>query len=258
MGENDTNDTGEGTADERIIRKIKACLARAQSSNEHEAEIAMRQAIAMMERYRLSEADIEAHDEIEINETLVVMGKRIEQWKYSLADAAAEVFHCKAVFHRRPIPGEGRARLVGFIGHPANAKVAEYAYESLVAQAEAALKQARKDAPAGKKINRAGFCTAWANAARRKVLDAFAERNKGVFEDAAEAQALIALEDKNRLAIERWMAEQYPRIKAMRRSSVISDDDSILAGRKAGMNAAIHQGIGAAPGKVVVSMIGKD
>jgi len=39
---------------ERAIRKIKHCLALAQSANENEAATALRQAQALMREYRLS------------------------------------------------------------------------------------------------------------------------------------------------------------------------------------------------------------
>jgi len=43
---------------ERIIRKIKRCLALSQSSNENEAATAMRQAQSLMYEYRLTEMDV--------------------------------------------------------------------------------------------------------------------------------------------------------------------------------------------------------
>lgn len=42
---------------ERAIRKIKHCLALAQSANENEAATALRQAQALMREYRLTEMD---------------------------------------------------------------------------------------------------------------------------------------------------------------------------------------------------------
>lgn len=43
---------------ERAIRKIKHCLALAQSANENEAATALRQAQALMREYRLTEMDV--------------------------------------------------------------------------------------------------------------------------------------------------------------------------------------------------------
>ena len=43
---------------ERVIRKIKHCLALAQSANENEAATALRQAQALMREYRLTDMDV--------------------------------------------------------------------------------------------------------------------------------------------------------------------------------------------------------
>ena len=47
---------------ERVIRKIKRCLALSASSNETEAATAMRQAQALMREYRLTELDVQLSD----------------------------------------------------------------------------------------------------------------------------------------------------------------------------------------------------
>ena len=43
---------------ERVIRKIKHCLALAQSANENEAATALRQAQALMREHRLTDMDV--------------------------------------------------------------------------------------------------------------------------------------------------------------------------------------------------------
>lgn len=45
----------------KIINKIKKCLALANSSNQHEAAAALRQAHKMMKQYKLSLDDIDLH-----------------------------------------------------------------------------------------------------------------------------------------------------------------------------------------------------
>ena len=47
---------------ERVIRKIKRCLALSKSSNENEAATAMRQAQALMREYRLTEMEVHLSD----------------------------------------------------------------------------------------------------------------------------------------------------------------------------------------------------
>jgi hypothetical protein len=51
---------------ERVIRKIKRCLALSKSSNENEAATAMHQAQALMREYRLTELDVRLSDVDEV------------------------------------------------------------------------------------------------------------------------------------------------------------------------------------------------
>ena len=55
---------------ERAIRKIKHCLALAQSANENEAATALRQAQALMREYRLTEMDVKLSDVGEVESAL--------------------------------------------------------------------------------------------------------------------------------------------------------------------------------------------
>ena len=45
---------------EDVIKKIKKCLRLSASSNEHEAETALRQARALMEKYGIDDAEMAA------------------------------------------------------------------------------------------------------------------------------------------------------------------------------------------------------
>ena len=76
----------DGSERERVIRKIKRCLALGESSNPNEAEMAMRQAQALMRTYRLSEADLDA-DAVnsEQRDTGLV---RLSEWQRMLAFSA--------------------------------------------------------------------------------------------------------------------------------------------------------------------------
>lgn len=47
---------------ERVIRKIKRCLALSQSASENEAATAMRQAQALMRAHQLTETDVHLSD----------------------------------------------------------------------------------------------------------------------------------------------------------------------------------------------------
>ena len=52
---------------EKVLEKIKKCLRLAKSSNPHEAAAAMRQAQKLMEKYNLTERDVDLTD-VEMSE----------------------------------------------------------------------------------------------------------------------------------------------------------------------------------------------
>lgn len=88
-----------GSMRERIIRKIKRCLALGKSSNPNEADMAMRQAQTMMRVYRLTEADIHAESvDCETRDTGLI---RMADWQRGLANTAAQAFGCKLLMSHR-------------------------------------------------------------------------------------------------------------------------------------------------------------
>lgn len=84
---------------ERVIRKIKRCLALSQSSNENEAATAMRQAQSLMREYRLTEMDIRLSDVGEV-ESEMSRVKRRPTWDRHLSSIIGQAFGVRP-FSRR-------------------------------------------------------------------------------------------------------------------------------------------------------------
>ncbi|MCM2318087.1 MAG: DUF2786 domain-containing protein [Pseudomonas sp.] len=150
----------------KALEKIKKCLRLAASSNPHEAAAAMRQARALMEKYRIEEADVLI---AEVEEHAARSGSRINppQWEARLAACVAQAYACKVIF----VCGLGEWRFIGEM-----AEVAGYTMTLLLRQ----VRQARRDYIADKlkrckaatKTKRADvFCDAWVFAVRRQVQE---------------------------------------------------------------------------------------
>ncbi len=150
----------------KALDKIKKCLRLAASSNPHEAAAAMRQARALMEKYRIEEADVLMG---EVQEHGARSGSRLNppQWEARLAGCVAYAYACKVIF----VCGPGEWRFIGEM-----AEVAGYAMTLLLRQ----VRQARRDYIADKlkrcktatKTKRADvFCDAWVFAVRRQVQE---------------------------------------------------------------------------------------
>src|SRR5690606_1568144 len=114
---------------DKLMERIRKCLALSESANEHEAAAATRQARKLMEKAGLTASDVGL---FEITDQQVDVGySRLPSWAGNLSVAVARAFACTA-FHGQ--------RQVRFVGPSACADVAGYCFEILLRQ----LKKARK------------------------------------------------------------------------------------------------------------------
>jgi hypothetical protein len=126
---------------ERAIRKIKHCLALAQSANENEAATALRQAQALMREYRLTEMDVKLSDVGEV-ESQFSRAERLPTWGRNLSGAVAHVFGRTSLYGRKYCKEKDRiiAR-ASFVGVTPAQHIALYAFEALLTKLKFARKQ---------------------------------------------------------------------------------------------------------------------
>lgn len=224
----------QGSERERVLRKIKRCLALSQSSNQNEADMAMRQAQAMMREYRLSEADVHAS---EVNKESRDTGlKRLPEWQRDLGFVAAKAFGCK-FFTQPSFGGLVNVRFL-FIGVMPAAELAAYAYDTLLVQAHAARKAFKsKRAKTSRKVAD-DFCIAWVYAVSQKV-EQFARDNPV---SGTKANALVVVQSKEEAAIDAWVAAEFDKVTERKgRHRDDYDRGALLHGRAAGEKATINQ-----------------
>lgn len=114
---------------DRIIRKIKHCLALARSSNEHEAAAALRQAKKLMDKYRLTETDI--HLSTVGRADIATSVSRLKRWERTLAAAVAETFNCQTIITSEWNDLGHRRKGLYIVGVSPAQDIARYAYEAL-------------------------------------------------------------------------------------------------------------------------------
>lgn len=147
------------------MEKIKKLLRLAAIDNPHEAAAAMRQARALMEKYRLEESDLQVS---EVYECAARSGSKIKptQWEANLASAVTKAYACKVLF----MAGLGEWRFIGEL-----AELASYTMTLLLRQ----VRQSRRDfintqlkrCKSATKTKRADvFCGAWVSAVRNQVM----------------------------------------------------------------------------------------
>ncbi|MCK1791188.1 DUF2786 domain-containing protein [Pseudomonas violetae] len=149
----------------KALDKIKKLLRLAASDNPHEAAAAMRQARALMEKYRLEESDVHLS---EVYECAARSGSKMTppQWEANLAGVVTKAYACKILF----MAGVGEWRFIGEM-----AELASYTMTLLLRQ----VRQSRRDfistqlnrCKAATKTKRADvFCGAWVSAVRKQVM----------------------------------------------------------------------------------------
>lgn len=162
---------------EKIIHKIKRCLALSKSSNENEAATALRQAHAMMAKYDISMTDIQASD-IKACESNVKTGAKPNRYQVLLIDMIARLFGCAYYLSRALVVKNGKNQWRSswvFYGLDGYAEIAGYVFETLDRQ----IKQARRDYMkselrlvriAKNRYTRAdAFCHGWVKSVSEKV-----------------------------------------------------------------------------------------
>ncbi|WP_275286824.1 DUF2786 domain-containing protein [Halomonas elongata] len=183
---------------DRIMRKIERCMALSQSSNAHEAGIALRQAQQLMQRYGLNEQDITLASVTDHMATAQA-GKVPPRYLNALATLVMKAFGAQAIYLATPQIRGTQIRWLGqwqFLGTDGASQVAAYAYEVLQRQ----LIRDRKAYQSGlsKRIKRAtrvrrgdAYAEAWVAGARESIvpvelspaateaLEAYAERQHG-------------------------------------------------------------------------------
>lgn len=235
---------------ERVIRKIKRCLALSKSANEHEAATAMRQAQALMREHRLSENDVHVSD---VGEATSATSRAVRRpiWDQQLSFVVAKAFNCTALRHTHWDPvKERRVERAKFVGVTPAQHIALYAYEALLLK----VKQARSEYVAGVRCGRnksrysaetAGdhFALAWAFEVGSKLDDLVPKGEDGEKVSAASAGTdLVAAESQDKALIEHYLSS-IEIIKARKSTPLEMDLNAQIAGMLAGSRVEIHAGL---------------
>ena len=152
---------------EKILNKIRKCMALGQSANEHEAASAMRQARKLMDKHGLTEVHVGL---AEFGEEGVDLGyRRFPGWVTALAAVIGTAFQCSAYTSWRS---------VDYVGRKENTVIASYCLEVLMRQLKAARKDFVSSLPSygryGARIKRENadaYCEGWVSAVAAKVRE---------------------------------------------------------------------------------------
>ena len=175
---------------DKILAKIRKCLALAASANPNEAATALRQAQTMMREHGLTDVDVTL---AEVTEKAVDCRlQSLTTWEARLADVVAVAFGC--IFHRgaRLVHQPGRfstqRRTFVFVGTGAAPEVAGYTFDVLARQCakgrlEHIRAQPKNCKPMTKTARGDEWAYGWMCGVRDKVLSfARLERNEALLQ----------------------------------------------------------------------------
>lgn len=229
---------------ERILDKIKKCLALSKSCNEHEAAIALRQARSLMEKHGYCDQDILAMDAADAC-AKAGAGKKPAMWESSLALLVSRAFGCRVIF----VAQWYEAGDWQFIGCGEAAEIASYAFTVLLRQAKSSRATYIKDklfrCKGTTKTRRADlFCEAWVQSVSSKVQ---------TFSTSA----------KQRAAIDAYIAKRHDSLGSLvpinrNVGKKLGERDllDVWAGRCAGSEVYLHHGVSSQPAAALIGEAG--
>lgn len=212
---------------DRILDLIKKCLALSESSEPHEAALALERAQKLMQQYGVTaeSAEVGAIKEEELRS--IASASKLKGWELRLFDAIANAFGCALLFKRGIKPetvkkfglrDEARYGRYIFLGPERDAKVALYAAQVLQRQLARSRQAYTATLPRwmskGEKTREVdAYCTGWVIAATKKVqplVRSAAQQAiiKRKVEEVATAEA-PELNDKSHKSITRAMSQGY-------------------------------------------------
>lgn len=212
---------------DRIIEKIKKCLALSQSSNAGEASNALRQAQKLMQLHGITQAAIGLSEVGEAKIKSAASVRRIKAWELALFDVVAKAFGCRLIFLKSNSYAQDVFATYTLLGLKQQVEVAQYT--AVVLQRR--LMKARAEFVAGlagfymnrgqKTIEADGFCSGWVSAIERTVQT-------------------FALSEDQKTAIEHALQERT-RGRMAKAQERQMGDQGLRAGYEAGQKESLHR-----------------
>ena len=213
---------------EKILDKIKKCLALSKSSNSNEAATAMRQAQALMRKYGVNQDQVDLSD---VNSAYAAAGTVQNPARYHqmLICLICDAFGVEAIYNIETV--FGTKTTIEFIGIDAQPIIASYTYEVLYRQ----LKKDRADYM--KTLNR------FKRANKTRKADLFAE---GWVQSVWSKVTSFAQPQKHKDLIKRYKESNHKNLgktKDRKHKATAKDDGALDAGYRSGSKANLHHGM---------------
>lgn len=216
---------------EKVLDKIKKCLALGQSANEHEAAQALKQAQVLMEKYEVNAIDI-ALSQVSEQKADRKMAWKLADWQWGIANMIADIFGCKSY---------QRGKTMMFYGIGNRAEISAYAfdvvYRHISADRRKFLKTCRARKPAHRTYLADQFCGGWIVAAYETVKK-------------------FEMSDEEKAIMDGYAKKEYPYMTEARtrdaKSSILQGStmeyEALAQGMEAGKKVQLHHAMNGTDG----------
>lgn len=216
---------------EKIIEKVQKLLALSNSSNEHEAKLAMENANKLLTKYNLSMKDVEeVHSDI--IEHVVERSGRISKWRIVLLQSIAELNFCEVLYLQRI----NKPKDLIIVGKDHNIIVAIEIYRYLVQFLDRNVKENTKHISC-KNSYRIGFSLAIRKRVNQIIID---RENEGINGHSGD-------ECKDLMIVEKYAVKEYLNEQNIKtQKNYLKDDydfESFMKGSLDGQNISLNQQI---------------
>ncbi len=233
-------------ATERILDKAKKLLALANSTNEHEAHLAMERVRELYAKYNVDHMDTLSKENF-VHLVITDGKKGMRSWEHRIISILAEHFFVEVIICRQFHAKSGQTvHALELIGTRENVLMAEYVYRFLSQQVEFLVTKTAKSQGGLGRTGRLSF--------RLGVLDGFdkklraAEKAQPSPNNPKEKGALTVIGEalakyRKNSNINDYISEIYPRLGIRKRSSHRIDGDAFAAGHAAGKSITLNKPI---------------
>lgn len=221
--------SGEGGEIDRVLERIRKLLALAGSSNQHEAEIAMRKAHELMLRHNIEATRARVYEAYEVAH-LGDPGKRGNGVEDAVMALLAEYFFVKVIRIPVYLPLAGkRGNVFEISGTRHNLEMAKHVYHFLLATAERLWRDNRGDARVASGRDRLAY--------QSGVIRGFHEKLRDERKELKET-GLVWIGDAH---LDAFYHLRHPRIVSRR--ATVRRNGAHDAGREAGRSIVLHRPI---------------
>ncbi len=224
-----------GSSEERLLDKVKKLLALAQSTNEHEAALAMKKVQQIYAQYNLDRTP--SPDRSEYVHLIIAEGKkRKNAWEQRVMSILIEHFFVEIIILQQFNPQSGeKNQAFEIIGSRENVLMAEYVYYFLVKQLELLCDKAQIRNRTQKSSFRLGILEGFAKKLTENSTSTSATEINPI------KKALVIFKSDPELP--RYLKEIYPRLSFRKNSSRMVDLESFQAGQKQGQKLTLNKPI---------------